>query len=107
MSIAGYAIEKETERFQEKTQSTQKFQKRPSIIPKRGIFRSCLKFSHILKLYFRSLEKQLRKGVLRTVHSSSENSALFFGEHWSLLRRTLEGLKTDEKNKLKGGYLAG
>ena len=47
LSIAGYAIEKEIERFQEKKRKARKnFKEHSFVYPKRGIFRSCLK-SHI------------------------------------------------------------
>jgi hypothetical protein len=42
LSIAGYTIEKEIERFQEKCKSRKSIKESPSIIPKCGIFRSCL-----------------------------------------------------------------
>ena len=35
-------------------------------------------------------KKDLWRGSLRSMHSSSENIGVFSGEHWSLLRRTLE-----------------
>jgi len=44
LSIASYVIEKRNKKIsRKKTQNTQKFKKYLSIIPKRGIFRSCLK----------------------------------------------------------------